>query len=410
MMELKGKTLVFTDCHLGLKNSSVSRLNIAVKVFKELLLAIKKESISNIIFCGDAFHDRRAIDVNVLNIGYRLFSALAKYTKVYLIVGNHDCHFKSQTDVNSVNIFADNPNIVVVSAAEEVSINGQKALFVPWLADLEKYEKNSFDLMFGHFDINDKYLIASYIEDNSKNVSASENLAMQITSDELLCDKFNENTDLTEEINTVQSTQRKSNELIGDFIEIVRQGGVIYSGHIHLHKEFVSKGRQFVFVGAPYQQNFGEMNSEDGYYILDEHNCRTFVPITSVPSYKKIIMSEIVKVGLDNYDFSFVKGNIVKKVYDTEVDKMLETKINQRINDFSPYEETIPDFEVKFSGNTDSEVNNETLELIQKSKLDYIFNYIESIDSKSLEETKIEKGKLFEMMKFYYEKAEEGTK
>lgn len=407
MDELKGKTLVFTDCHLGLNSSSISRLNIVVNVFKEILKAIKSEHISNVIFAGDAFHDRRAIDVNVLNVGYRLFSALAKICKVYLIVGNHDCHYKSQTSVNSVNIFKDNPNIIVVNEPTECTINGSKCLLVPWLSDLSKYSQGQFDMMFGHFNISEKYLIASYVEDHTNNKSGQDLIA-KLSEDEMLSWKISSFDNLNDEMKSMSLSKTKSNDLVGDFVTLVKEGGEIYSGHIHQHKEFFAKKRQFIFIGSPYQQNFGEMDSIDGYYILDEMNKRKFYHISNVPKFVKIHMTRIIDIGLDKFDFSIVRGNIIRKIYDTDIDKIIESKIDQKIIDNCPYDELLPEYEVKMGDSLEGQtINNETLDLIKKSKMDYIRKYIDEIDQKSLDDSKLNRETLFQTLKDYYDKAED---
>ena len=135
-MELTGKTLVFTDCHFGIRNNSIARLNILISVFKSIIKTVKQESISNVIFCGDAFHERVSINSNTLNVALKCFSSLAKISKVYLIVGNHDLYSKNTTDISSVNVFKDTPNITIIDKPLECTINGQLALFVPWLSNL----------------------------------------------------------------------------------------------------------------------------------------------------------------------------------------------------------------------------------------------------------------------------------
>ncbi len=56
MDKLIGKTLVFTDQHFGVKGNSPLRQKIGVLAIKRILDAIDKDSIHNIIFCGDYFH------------------------------------------------------------------------------------------------------------------------------------------------------------------------------------------------------------------------------------------------------------------------------------------------------------------------------------------------------------------
>lgn len=403
MYELKGKTLVFTDCHLGLRNGAVSRLKIVVMVFKQILREVKTNGISQVIFVGDAFHDRKSIDVNVLNVGNKLFTKLAELCDVYMVVGNHDCFYKTNTTVSSINIFDNNPRIHVVSTMEEFIINGQSALFVPWLGDVSKYPRGRFDLMFGHFDIGVQYLVASYIEDHARADMTNDSLIAILSKDELISEKIGEGQLDPSDISMTKQELASSN-LIGDFVEVVKEGGAIYAGHIHNHKEFYTRGRRFIFVGSPYQQTFGEMDSVDGYYVLDESNNPTFVKTVGIPVHVKVKMSDILKSGIDNYDFSFIKGNIVKRVYDVEVPRADIVRINHKIQENEPYEEISSDFEI--ARPVEEKVNNETLEVIKKSKLDYIMKYIDSMDDKVLAEKKIEKGKLFNILKEYYLKAE----
>lgn len=56
-----------------------------------------------------------------------------------MICGNHDSFLKNSTDVNSLNMFRDTPNVVVVDKPAEILLNGQACLLVPWLTDLSKY-------------------------------------------------------------------------------------------------------------------------------------------------------------------------------------------------------------------------------------------------------------------------------
>ena len=124
-MELvaNGKTLIFTDIHFGLKGNSVSRLNIAVKAIKCILDEVKKQDIKNIIFGGDLLHERVAINVNTMNVVIKCVEALAKHCKVFLIIGNHDTHFKNSVDVNSLNMFKHTDNVTIVYKAEQLLLN-----------------------------------------------------------------------------------------------------------------------------------------------------------------------------------------------------------------------------------------------------------------------------------------------
>lgn len=404
--DIRGKTLVISDIHIGLKKANSSRLSIVVKVFKNFLNTIKKEQVKNVICCGDIFHSRVSLDLQALNIGIKLVSALAEHCKCYLILGNHDLYYKNNVEINSSNIFRSNSNIEIVSEPTIVSLNGAKTLLVPWLSDLSKFPKNYFDLMFGHFGIDDKYLIASYIEEHlsAKPMKPSEITAELIRNDSLL-NEVGKAEDFSKDIE--KSKDSNTNDLVGDFIELAKIGGTIFAGHIHEHKEFVAKKRNFVFIGSPYQQNFGEIYNKCGYYLLNESNEKNFIETVGVPKHVLLKISEIVSGGgIDGYDFSIVKGNIVKKVYDIDVLKSDEMKINQRINDSLPFEEALPEYMVANSVD-ENVVDSEVLDMIKKSKLEYIKNYIASMDDSIFETSNLSKDTLFEKISEYYEKATE---
>ena len=381
LQPINGKVLVFTDQHLGLKGNSESRLKIVIQVFKDIIAYVKANNIKYVISAGDMFHSRTAIDVNVMNIAYKLVQALAKHCTVYILAGNHDIYLKSSTDVNSINIFQDIQNVVLLNSTAEMRINNKHCILVPWLGDLSAYSKESADFMFGHFDISSKFLMQMYCNDN-KNISSA--------SDQL-----------SSEVDSAIGMQKEQEAELGSFIDIVKPGGVIFSGHIHTRKEMLAKGRKLIFIGSPYQQTLGDINCKCGFYLLDEKMKHSFHEITSVPKHIDIRMSDVIK-DPDTFDFSIVKGNIVHKIYDVEVDRVADASIAQKILDMKPFEELLPDYEVKAASNNGDTEADENVELLKKSKLEYISNYIENIDNEALKDDNIDKKRLFEVLQKYY--------
>jgi len=53
-----------------------------------------------------------------------------------------------------------------------------------------------------------------------------------------------------------------------------------------------------------------------------------FHEISDVPKHVELRLSEVMKAGLDNYDFSKVRGNILHKVYDIEVSPQDDVKVS----------------------------------------------------------------------------------
>jgi hypothetical protein len=190
----------------------------------------------------------------------------------------------------------------------------------------------------------------------------------------------------------------------GSFIELVKEDGVIFAGHIHQHKEMRLKNRNFIFVGCPYQQNLGDINCDCGFYIINENGNYKFHKITNIPIHIQFKCSDIIKQGIDKFDFSIAKGNIVQKVYDIDISLQDDLAINQKISSFLPYEELLPDYKVQIDFNTTSNESNGSslVATLKKSKLDYIKQYIDQLDESTLSSDGIEKTKLFKLMEHHY--------
>ena len=283
-------------------------------------------------------------------------------------------------------MFRNTPNVHVIDKPVEILLNSKKCLLVPWLTDLSAYKPSTFDMMIGHFEISSKCLIQSYIEDNAAKRAAARSVSANLESDELL-----------------KSSGRKSVDLIGNFVDLVKPDGTIYAGHIHNRKEFRAKGRRFIFVGSPYQQTLGEIDSVPGYYVLDENGESCFVKTESAPKHVRISMSDAIS---GKFDFRLVAGSIIQKIYDIDVPAKDEAAVNQKINDFKPYEELLPEYRVSLNPST-AQNDAETLDLIKKSKLEYMRNYVDKIDQSVLDEQKLDRDKLFETLKAYYKKVAE---
>ena len=378
METISGKVLVFTDLHIGLKGAQKNRLAICARVVKKIIDYTVANGIGTILFLGDWNHTRVSTENNALNVSYRLMQALAKVAKVYAILGNHDIYMKNSLDINSLVIFKDLANVVLVDKVMEASINGNKSLLIPWLGDLTAYDKESQDMLFGHFDISSKFLIKSYVADNAAK-GVSEELDKELSADK--------------DLGSV-------GDLVGDFVDVAKKTGKIFSGHIHGHKEFLSKGRWFSFVGSPYQQNLGELGCKCGFYVIDEANNAKFVELEGIPKHVEVRVSQMLK---DDFDFSCIKGNIVHKIYDVDIEAADDAKLSQKINDQQPYEELMPDYEVALKDTPTTEITDESIALIKKSKMEYVKRYVENIDKKTLEAEGLEADKLIAVLEEHYD-------
>ena len=71
-----------------------------------------------------------------------------------------------------------------------------------------------------------------------------------------------------------------------------------------------------------------------------------------------------------------------------------------------PFEEALPEYSIASSVDK-TIVTSESLELIKKSKLDYIKNYVDKIEEAALKEKELDRGELYKTLVSYYTKAAE---
>ena len=371
MINLTGKTLIFTDIHFGIRDNQQSRLKICINVIKNIIQFIEKNNVTNCIFLGDYFHVRSQISVDTINIAYKCMKSLANRCNVYMIIGNHDIFLKNSVDINSIKIFSDINNVTVVDQPTEISINKNNSLLLPWLSDVSKFKSQmQYDMLFGHFDISTDFLIKQYIEQNSKE----------------------------------KNNKKNTDDSIGDFIDLARIDGTVFSGHIHTRRQFRTKNRNFIFVGSPYQQNLGEIGNTCGFYIIDERNEIAFHQIDGIPRHIDLKVSKIIEETVEKFDFSIVTGNIVHKIYDVEIDKSVDTIIQQKILDMHPYEELLPDYDIQINDSDAGIEQSEVIDLLRKSKLEYVRNYIDNISDEAMSKDQLSKDKLYQVVESYYNK------
>ena len=97
-----------------------------------------------------------------------------------------------------------------------------------------------------------------------------------------------------------------------------------------------------------------------------------------MPKYVQLFMSKA-----KGFDFSVLTGNMVQKVYDTDVDRDFDAEVSRRIAAACPYEEVMPEYRV--SVRTDGTPSSKSAELIRKSKLEYLRNYVDEMKDEDLD-------------------------
>lgn len=375
-----GKSLVFTDLHVGISNDKASRQKIAENFINEVIDKIEINDIKQVFFLGDLFHQRTSIEVTSLNVANDLIRRLSKVCEVFLLQGNHDLYEKFNSNITSLNIF-DLENVNIISVPSELTLNGQKVLLVPWLCGTSLQEhidashlSDKYDIMMGHFEIaasceipNKGRSYANAYKSGSKNYSSVE-----------------------------------KDNIVSEILHHTNDFSTIYLGHIHDHEVLTFENRTWNIVGSPqYQvhdmQRLPDSKKLHGYYILDEKNNEEFKLSTSVPRFVTLYASDMVNGKLDE---SKLKGAIVRRCYDIVLTDEQKVQMDTIVTNANVYEE---DSSVFVLGTTDEDGNpvDETEELgVMFDKFEYITGQIGKINHEA-----IDNEQLTNLMREYYNKA-----
>ena len=101
------KVAILTDTHYGARKGSKFLHDFFKKFYDDIFFpTLERENIKAVIHMGDAFDNRRSIDLQSLEWAKQVvFNRIAEMgITMHMIVGNHDTYFKNTNSVNSVGL------------------------------------------------------------------------------------------------------------------------------------------------------------------------------------------------------------------------------------------------------------------------------------------------------------------
>ena len=280
------KVLFFSDLHLGVHQNSQTWHNTCLRLSEWIDETMKKHKLDTIFFAGDVFHDRHEIGVNTLHVARKFFDKLSDY-KIHLIPGNHDAFLSSTVEVNSVEILQ-NKNISVYTTPTTIQVGEKLVTFCPWKTDINQLE--SVDMLIGHFEIL--------------------NFKMNATK---ICDHGDESSDLLE------------------------KAKLVISGHFHFRELRNYNGKHILYLGSPYEMDFGDRDQQKGLSIInfDNFNDIEFVENDISPKHYRIKITELLQKKYSNLP-DIVKNNIVSLYVDTKADTLTLDLLRTKLAQYNP--------------------------------------------------------------------------
>ena len=280
------KILLFSDLHCAnhsafstrLENGLNSRFQDCLNILEQAYKLIIPNKIEVVIFLGDLFHSRTNVPVEVWSETWKAFRKIGTIQSIrfFILRGNHD-ESSRVGNIHSLTSFSDFAEVIeepirILHTSSAGSI--VEMYFIPHTADPDLMRSHlvsvpSSDLLFLHVGL-------------AEAIPGSEiSKAGEISVNDLPFDKIKK----------------------------------IISGHIHKH-QFLH-GEDFLYVGSPLQQNFGERN-DPKYFTIYNTTTKAFQFIPAdAPKFYSFELADNdnypEELASVNYARDFVKINYTKK-------------------------------------------------------------------------------------------------
>lgn len=262
------RELLIGDIHFGVKTNSTVWLDSQISFFKKMIFdIIEKEELDRIVFLGDLFDIRYAINqqigIEVKNIIRELANRFQYPKQILFLAGNHDYYspLEEFSDYNAYElVFGPEfkkcyPNIRFIN--KDPYFDGEGGLFLPWY--WTENPEHFDDLLY-------RYKFGSEVK-------------------AIYC-----HADLT--------------IWPGGRITSLR-GIPVYSGHIHyLYDDELGNLHN---LGAALALTFGDVNQDRYLYILEDFKIIKKYTNNITPSFKRIYNDDIFTVSESDFDNSYVQ-------------------------------------------------------------------------------------------------------
>ena len=343
---------ILTDTHYGARKGAQYLHDFFEKFYSEVFFpTLKERGVDTILHLGDAFDSRKSIEYNSLQWAKRVvFEPMADYN-VHMVVGNHDCYYKSTNKTNSPDLLLkDYPNIQTYSSPTEIDVNGDKILMLPWICDenlqetTDKVASTQAKYAMGHLELSGFYAYRGH--------------------------KFEDGKGLV------------SPDLFSKFDKVL-------SGHFHTR----SDNEQIYYIGNPYEMFWNDVNDPRGFVLFDTETGEIEY-VNNPNTLFSIVYYEDTKHQTFNatqYKGKIVKVIVRKKTKQKDFDKFLDKLFNVGLIDLK----VVENFNVQESEEFDiSDVEENTLSILSRY-----------VDEAEFEESSLEKDAIKNLIADIYREA-----
>lgn len=331
----RNKVLFFSDLHLGVHQNSQTWHNIALDLAAWIKQVMLDHKLDTIFFAGDVFHDRHEIGVNTLHVAKQFFDQLSDYD-IHLIPGNHDAFLSSTVEVNSVEILK-NDKVYVYVEPTTLQVNDKTVTFCPWKTNISLLDK--VDMLIGHYEI----------------------VNFNMTSTKMC--EHGENSQ-----------------------ELLEKSTAVVTGHFHTRDYRKYDDGYILYLGSPYQMDFGDRGQQKGVSIIDFNDFSVeFVENLVSPKHYRIKISEILSKQYKDLP-SIVENNIVSLYVDTKIDTLTLDMLITKLTQYNPLQ-----FRTEFNILDEAQIDTKEVKKLSIDIETAFHEFVEHIETRATKKEVLDK-------------------
>lgn len=289
------KFIFFTDSHFHLftdfskpdEQYVNDRFKEQVETLQKIFDIARKEQ-ATVIFGGDLFHKRNAVNTKVYNTVFSTF-AINNDVQVLLLRGNHDATTNSLYTDSSIDTFDYLPNVSVIKSLSTITKDNVNLVFTAYGDETEEiksyinssYDKDMVNILVGHLGV-----------EGSLTGKGSHRLEGAFGYQDLQPELY-------------------------DFILL---------GHYHRRQYFNNPNH--LYGGSLMQQSFSDEQESNGVHLIDTDKLETtYIPLDT----RRFITIQGDNVP-DNLDELMERGHFIRLIGSKEQAKVVELDTNEQSN------------------------------------------------------------------------------
>lgn len=271
---------ILGDCHVGAHGSNPTHHAYMAKFFVDFFKYIDDNKITTIIQLGDLFDVRKHVTTWSLNWfkQHVLKPIIERNLMCYVLVGNHDIHYRESVTLSSVREVLDPYSdwFTVVDTPKDYYIDDKWFLLVPWVC-----RENMMDI----------------------------NSAIQSSVAEYCCGHFE-----FDGFELYRGQLAKSHYTHASYSKFT----TVFSGHYH----HMSRRDNIQYTGTPYELTWQDADTTKGFFVLSDS-------LELVENPHKIYS----KVELSKVDVKNLAPHVTEKHVRVIIDEALDQKQRDRLED-----------------------------------------------------------------------------